>query len=249
MTSKPLVKVCIVFCITAILWVAVCGCDDLGAYSDVTDYYSSFGEIVLIDDESEEGYLIEEKFYNEQSRENFLNEEDRVPSSEYVYMAIPFKRDIEMDSVALYLESKEDVTVYINVYVSDDIPDNWLSLKEFEENRGSTGSASDDKPKYDDPHPDQRIGEVTVNLKKESWGSFVLDTFRVGQQTQNSIQIKDGQYLLLQFRNNSGVRELKEGKVVDPQTGLEIPKAKITMTNLLIRALGDELGVEAKEAN
>jgi hypothetical protein len=61
----------------------------------------------------------------------------------------------------------------------------------------------------------------------------------VGETSQKSIEIKDGQYILLQIRNNSGVRVFDEvkGIFVDPQTMLEIKKAEITMTNLLIRAL------------
>ena len=84
-----------------------------------------------------------------------------------------------------------------------------------------------------------RIGEMTVHLKNGKWGSFVLDTFRVNGTTRKSIEIKDGQYILLQIRNNSGVRVFNEEKqsFVDPQTGLELQKAEITMTNLLIRAL------------
>ena len=92
---------------------------------------------------------------------------------------------------------------------------------------------------YDDPDPETRIGEVTVRLKGEKWSSFLLDDFRVKGLIQKSIEINAGQYILLQIRNNSGVRVLDEEKqiFVDPQTGLDLQKAEITMTNLLIRAL------------
>ena len=92
---------------------------------------------------------------------------------------------------------------------------------------------------YDDPDPETRIGEMTVHLKNGKWGSFALDTFRVNGTTRKSVEIKDGQYILLQIRNNSGVRSFDEEKQVfiDTQTGLELQKAEITMTNLLIRAL------------
>ena len=92
---------------------------------------------------------------------------------------------------------------------------------------------------YDDPDPETRIGEISVHLKREKWGSILLDNFRVNGIMQKSVQIKNGQYILLQIRNNSGVRILDEEKqvFVDPQTGLELQKAEITVTNLLIRAL------------
>ena len=66
-----------------------------------------------------------------------------------------------------------------------------------------------------------------------------------------SIEIQKGQYILLQIRNNSGVRIFDEEKqaFVDPQTGLELSRVQLTMTNLLIRALnvtteGDAQGGE-----
>ena len=67
----------------------------------------------------------------------------------------------------------------------------------------------------------------------------MLDSFNVGGAVQNSIRINEDQYLLIQIRNNSGVRiyDSEKNTFVDPQTGLELQKAEITMTNLLIRAL------------
>jgi hypothetical protein len=93
--------------------------------------------------------------------------------------------------------------------------------------------------KYADPDPATRIGEIVVHLQKGKWASFVLDDFLVQGQSQTSIDIKEDQYVLLQFRNNSGVREFDETKqaYVDPQTGLALPTARITMTNLLVRSL------------
>ena len=48
MTSNKVIKSLFVLCITAILWVALCGCEDLGTYEDTEEYYSSFGDVVLI---------------------------------------------------------------------------------------------------------------------------------------------------------------------------------------------------------
>ena len=48
-----------------------------------------------------------------------------VERSDYVYMAIPFEKTIEMDTLALYLHSEDDVSVYISVYITDYIPSNF----------------------------------------------------------------------------------------------------------------------------
>ena len=237
MTFKKIVSTFFALCITATLAVATCGCDDLGAYENNEEYYNSFGNVVMLskdeDARKRAEYSIEQYFYNKESRENFLTDKNGVYSGiahdDYVYMAIPFGSNINMDTVALYLESKNDVTVYINVFVTDKIPTAWKSIEGNEIGNN----------KYDDPDPSTRLGEVAVHLKKEKWDSFVLDTFKVNEMTQNSLEIEDGQFLLIQIRNNSGVRVYDNEKkaYVDPQTGIELERAEITMTNLLIRAL------------
>jgi hypothetical protein len=73
-----------------------------------------------------------------------------------------------------------------------------------------------------------------------------IDTFKINEAYQKSIQLEKNQYILLQIRNNSGVRDLDKetGLLVDPQTGLVLEEANITMTNLLVRAIDE---AEAKE--
>lgn len=269
MTFKKVIKACIVLCATAILAIAVGGCDDLGVYSDAEEYYSSFDDIVLISGTSREkdNYSVKDYFYNDDSRRDFLRGDDGtykgVPHSDYVYMAIPFESDIEMDSFALYIQSESDVSVYMNFYITDKIPSEWKSLADLEsennetesdeaENSGAENENGDktetEEKVYDDPAPETRIGDTTVHLKGGNWNSFVLDIFTIDGKAQKSIEIKDGQYLLIQIRNNSGIRIYNEEKqiYVDPQTELELPTAEITMTNLLIRALGLENSTEVQ---
>ena len=256
MTFNGLLKACLAICITAILVIAVSGCEDLGAYSNTAEYYSAFGDIVMISGTSrkEDSYSVEDYFYNDDSRENFLRGEDGtykgVEYSDYVYMVIPFESDIEIDSLALYIQSESDVSVYINAFITDEIPSRWKSLADLEaennetdnENREESEGEETEEKVYDDPDFQTRIGDTTVHLKAGNWNSFVLDEFIVDSLIQKSVKIEDGQYLLLQFRNNSGVRIWNEEKqvFVDPQTSLELQNAEITMTNLLIRALNVE---------
>ena len=128
MTFNKIVSACIALCLMATLVVAMSGCDDLGAYADTEEYYNSFGDIVLISGSSreEKSYSVEKYFYNKESREDFLEGEDGayngVEYSDYVYMAIPFECDMNVDTLALYIKSQNEVTVYINVFVTDEIP-------------------------------------------------------------------------------------------------------------------------------
>lgn len=260
MRLKRLFKSAIALCITAILVIAVSGCEDLGAYSDTDMYYSSFGDIVLISGttRTEEDYSVEDYFYNKDSRDDFLRGDDGayegIEHSDYVYMAIPFECDITMDTLALYIQSESDVSVYMSIFVTDTIPSEWKSLtdleaendtaedengEEAEEKENEEENEENEEKVYDDPNPETRVGDVVIHLKGGKWNSFVLDTFNVNGAMQKSIQIEDGQYVLIQFRNNSGIRLFDEENqiYVDPQTNTELQRAEITMTNLLIRAL------------
>ena len=266
MRFKSIFKAFVAICMAAIILIAACGCEDLGAYENTEEYYSSFGDIVLIDGTTKNRteYSVETYFYNKESREDFLRGEDGaykgVEYAEYVYMAIPFESSINMDTLALFIQSKADVTVYISVFISDKIPTNWKAIADNVINQdgsnivlaeGAENESQNTEKVYDDPEPETRIGDVVVHLKNGKWNSFVLDTFKINGETQKSIQIKDGQYILLQIRNNSGVRVLDEDKqiFVDQDTGLELLRAEITMTNFLIRALDVKDGYGAQGGN
>lgn len=266
MRFKSISKAFVALCMAAIILIAACGCEDLGAYENTEEYYSSFGDIVLIDGttKNKTEYSVETYFYNKESREDFLKGEDGaykgVEYAEYVYVAIPFESSIDMDTLALFIQSKADVTVYISVFISDKIPTNWKAVADNVINQdgsnivlaeGAENESQNTEKVYDDPDSETRIGEVSVHLKNGKWNSFVLDVFKIGGKTQNSIQINDGQYILLQIRNNSGVRVFNEEKqaYVDAITGIELPSAEITMTNLLIRALDVKNGDEAQGGN
>ena len=266
MSFKSIFKAFVAICMAAIILIAACGCEDLGAYENTEEYYSAFGDVVLIDGTTKDKkeYSVKTYFYNKESREDFLRGEDGVYKgveyAEYVYMAIPFESSINMDTLALFIQSKADVTVYISVFVSDKIPTNWKAVADNVINQDGSESVLAEEAEnesqntekvYDDPDPQTSIGEVTVHLKNGKWNSFVLDVFKMDGKTQKSIQINDGQYILLQIRNNSGVRVFNEEKqaYVDKLTGIELPKAEITMTNLLIRALDVKSGDEAHGGN
>lgn len=294
MTFKKTVITCVAICIMAILWVALCGCDDLGAYEDTAEYYDAFGKVVMINGESGqvEEYKVDEYFYNEDSREDFLVDDDGnyygIEHGKFVYIAIPFEKDIDMDSLALYIQSLDDAAIYISFYVVDKLPLNFRPIGDkliaddetddtqnggteiggtetggtqtdgTETGGGETGDGNEtgdgtsggntenEKPKYDDPDYSASVGEIVIHLEKEKWNSFVLERFSVNGEAQESIQIKEDQYLLIQIRNNSGVREFDKDKnaFVDPQSGLELDAARITATNLLIRALDIKDGNE-----
>ena len=54
MLFKNIINACFAICIMAILGIALCGCEDLGAYEDTNEYYGSFDDIVMIDGQTKE---------------------------------------------------------------------------------------------------------------------------------------------------------------------------------------------------
>ena len=151
MRFKKIVSTCIALWLMVTLGVTMSGCDDLGAYEDVEEYYNAFGDVVLISGSSKakEEYSVEKYFYNKESREDFLKGEDGaykgVAHSDYVYMAIPFESNINMDTLALFLQSKINVTVYINVFVTDKIPTEWKAISDNVINSEETDDALDEE--------------------------------------------------------------------------------------------------------
>ena len=247
MLRKSIFKAFLAICITAILWVALCGCDDLGVYEDTEEYWNSFGEVSLVSGTPKkiDGFSVKDHFYNESSREDFLVGEDGkykgADHSDYSYMVVPFESSINMDSFALYLQSQTDVPLYVDLYVVNyaDWEDAMDILEAQGKSDGSSDTGADGSVEGDNPISITKIGAVSLVMKKDKWSSFVLDFFDVNKTSQKSIQINDGQCILLQFKNNSDVRVFDEEKQIylDPQTGYELKSANITMTNLLIRAL------------
>ena len=297
MKSKSIVNAFVVLCITAILAIAVCGCEDLGAYEDTAEYYDCFGNIIFVDGVTGDysDYSVEDCFYNKESKENFLAGENGeymgVPHDYYEYVAIPVESTIDMDTLALYIQADDKATVYISIYVADKIPDEDDTSTDtettgaqsespdvsntatggqsapLEEENGNesdmggdpnntiieterTESASEEAEKENEA-PEQteeeskpsyskvKIGEIVIQLNGGKWDSFMLDEFDVNGKAQKSIQINEGQYILMHIRNNSGLRtsDAADQASVEPQTENELQSVKITMTNLLVRTL------------
>jgi hypothetical protein len=297
MRSKSIINAFVVLCITAILAIAVCGCEDLGSYDDTSEYYDCFGNIIFVDGVTGDysDYSVEDCFYNKESKENFLAGENGeymgVPHDYYEYVAIPVERTIDMDTLALYIQADDKATVYISIYVANEIPNEddtstdtettgaqsessdvsdtaaegqSAPLEEGKCSESDMGSDPDntiietertesvsEEAETESETPEQteeevktsyakvKIGEIVIQLNGGKWDSFVLDEFDVNGQAQKSIQINEGQYILMHIRNNSGLRnpDAEDQASVEPQTENELQSVKITMTNLLVRTL------------
>lgn len=224
--------------------VTLAGCFDLGDFEDEEEYYDSFGDVRLVyqnptalekDIESED-YSVKDYFYNKNTGEKFAygdpkdeesDEGKDIPQLAYVYMAIPVEKDLSVDSVALYCNALQTCSMEVFFYLVDDLPDGgdftniWLlGEPEYEQKSNENGEAIDEKIDYSDPSDSLLVAKTTMQVKEGKWASLIVNDWN----QEDVLEIKDGQYLLLRFVNNSGVN-----------TTENLPVA-FRVTNLLVRA-------------
>lgn len=245
MRIKIFLKKLVSISVAAIVAVTLAGCFDLGDFSDESVYYSTFGDVQMVyqnnsitaeKDIQSKDYSVKDYFYNKNTGENFTygdpedefsDEGKDIPQLYYVYMAIPVRQDLRIDSFALYFNVIQTCSMEIFFYMVDELPDggdftNVRLLGEPEYHQKlENGETIYEKIKYSDPNDDLIVAKATMRAKTGMWVSIVVDHWN----DENMMEIKKGQYLLLRFVNNSGANI--EGN----------PPVEFRVTNLLIRAV------------
>lgn len=253
MRTKIFLKKATCLLVTAFMAVTAGACFDLGDYEDEEEYYNSFGDVKLVyqkvdvlekDIQSKE-YDVRDYFYNKNTGENFEygdpkddepDEGKTIPQYAYVYMAVPFEDDVDMDSFALFFNATTTASLRIAFYVVDDLPGDgaFSNIKLFgdpetqekKDDEGNTVYDDQGNPVmetivYDDPPETCLVTEQSVRLQENVWDSIVVESWKSGR----SVSVKDGQYLLMKFINNSGARGVEELPVC------------FRVTNMLVRAM------------
>lgn len=231
------------------------GCADLGEFDDLEHYHNAIGDIILISDPENSGgksYSVKDYFYNENSQDEFLVDENGVYKGvdleEYIYMAIPMNEDVIIDELSLYMFSETKRSVYISCYIVDELPTIIRGMGDslteaVEESPGAAEGDETSEPvviEYDDPDPEESIFNTVVHLTEYEWDSFTVSSFElVKGEPSKTCELLENKIFLIQFRNNSGI-DSEEGNSeskVDSVTGEVVEKASFTMTNLMIRAV------------
>ena len=93
------------------------GCINLGVFVEEENfdlYYSSFGEVVgkydLDGNVKNNNYDVEKSLFNDTTINHFTweNEDDSVEYQKYAYIVIPFKKDLKIESLALFIACSEN---------------------------------------------------------------------------------------------------------------------------------------------
>ena len=244
MRIKNFLKKMVSIGVATILAVTLAGCFDLGDFNDEEAYYSAFGDVKLVyqnsnvveKDIQNKDYSVKDYFYNKNTGKNFTYGDPKdqesdvgkdIPQLPYVYMVIPLLEDLSMDSVALYFNAQQTCSLEVFFYVVDDLPDggDFTNIRlfgepEYQQKLDDNNETIYEKIEYSDPNDSLMVAKATLQVKTGKWDPLIVDNFDKG----NALELKAEQYLLLRFVNNSGAN------------AGENPSVAFRVTNLLIRA-------------
>lgn len=247
----------LILTISIFVLIFLTGCMDLGTFTkeDTFDeYYSSFGEVVGKYDHDgtvkNNGYDVEKSLFNDTTINHFTweNASDAVEYQEYAYIVIPFKEDLKIESIALFIacrEEDQDNVGKVLRFTSFYYPDS-SSLPSDEEIKLLTSPNTKIVVEKDDEGNDvekEVVIEYADRLSSESicsvsykvtdtWGDGIIlqnftQTTNIGYSyvSDNCLCAKAGSYLYIRVENNSGL------------TGNSSTACAISFMNLMIRAI------------
>ena len=227
------------------------GCTpDLGKFNNESggfdDYYDSIDDLVGKYESPKDGdaskmelknqtYDLEDSITNEYIMEHldWENGAEEVEARQYIYIVIPFKRDLKIESIALYVkkdQSSASGQLEISAFYfpnSDSCPDD-NKLKKSSDPDTKIEDGVEVAIEYPDPNTQMRNAGATFYVTN-NFDSFVIEgfhqTFDYGTSyvSDGNLLVKEGSYLYLRIENNSALNR-------------SMTPISIQFINLLIRA-------------
>jgi len=201
-------------------------------------YYETFGNIELTKQDCDtNSYEISKSFFNKQcvnETRNWDSSSDCVEYDEYVYLTLPFKKDVKIDSVSLYFKAQdlaEETSMLIYFFIVDSF-DPSDDFRTYDKWQLEFNKEADDRHKIGD-YKDLDINDaykvINLAVNNYSWNSFTVGFLEKGSsENLQPYEFHDGDKIVLMFKNNSGIG-YDEG----------LSKIKISSTNLIVRANDD----------
>ena len=197
-------------------------------------YYDSFGEVKGLYDGGQESYDIEESLFNDKTMKEFKwnDDADAVKEKQYLYLVLPFKASLKVETIAFYLKSPTNITAELSLFYflgESGVPQKikYLTSPETEPIYDDDGNIIGEEPIEYDDDPTILKGMIAgkLELNANSWVSVGFGGF--SQQGYDDSYLHTGKDGLLYIRvdNNSG---WNVGKL-EPVT--------FTFINLLVRAV------------
>ena len=213
------------------------GCGvDLGVFEKedgYKSYYESFGDVDALYDGGSHSYDIEKSLFNADliQGSNWADEDDEVKKEEYVYIILPFKKELKIECIALAFMSPFSSNLEFNMFYfvnSDYAPDKikYLSSPDTEPIYDDDGNYIGEKEiEYDDPSKEESILSGNLSLIRGEWESYTFGDFKQGGYQDGYLHTGQDGLLYIRIENNSGHN--KETLV----------SATFTFVDLIIRAV------------
>lgn len=225
--------------LSLVAMLSLTACFDLGTFGDENgehkDYYDSFGEIAGIFDGGKHGYDLEDSVFNDYTvnEMDWEDEDDEVKSEEYVYLVIPFKRAMQIESIGMFVgtDTNVDLSVAAFYYPNESYAPAKIKYKSSPDTEIVT--VKDDEGNdveveveivYDDPDPSLAVAETTLYTVAGDWTDFLLENFMQEGYEDGLLHTGDNGLLYIRIDNNSGLYP-------------DLATCSFTFINLLIRAI------------
>ncbi len=187
-----------------------CGMD-LGTFSESDDlsvYYDAFGDLEGLYDGGDESYDFEDSLFNEYTLEKFEWEDsgDAVESQEYLYLIIPFKEDLTIETLAFFIYTDVNVAIELNFfyYAPDASRPSKIRYLTSPTEEYNDDTEQYEPIEYDDPDVSTSICTIKGNIVKEEWNSFACEGFNQPDYDDGCLHAQDDGYLYIRMENNSG---------------------------------------------
>ena len=207
-------------------------CMDLGIFTDDDHYqalYDSIGRIEGIFDGGSHSYDLEDSLFNSYSVEklDWKDDADKVAYEEYVYIVIPFEAALQVESVALFMNSAVATELEISAFYFESstlVPEKIKYKSSPDTETVIVEEVETEVPiVYDDPAKSDRIAGAFCNANSD-WGNFVLEKFTQTGYTDGYLHTGVDGALYLRIENNSGLNK-------------EMQNCSFNFNGLLIRAV------------
>ena len=223
--------------ISLISMLAISGCGvDLGVFEkddDYESYYESFGDVDALYDGGEHSYDIKKSLFNADliQGSGWEDEDDEVKKEEYVYIVLPFEKELKIECIALAFMSPFSSNLEFNMFYfvnSDYAPEKikYLSSPDTEPVYDEDDNYIGEKEiEYDDPSKEESILSGELSLIREEWASYSFGGFKQDGYQDGYLHTGQDGLLYIRIENNSGHN--KETLV----------SATFTFVDLIIRAV------------
>ena len=211
------------------LFISGCG-PNLGIFEgdDGENYYEAFGDVKGLYDGGDHSYDVEDSLANEKTINEFSwDDGDEVEEEAYLYIIIPFEKELKIQSVVLFFKTDINVMVELSCFYFPDDSSTPEKIK-YLSSPDKEHEEDEEEIVYDDPAKENSIANGSITLYKEEWSSVSFGNFQQEGHLDDYLYTAVDSLLYIRIENNSGFNR-------DTMTSVSF-----TFITLLVRAVNPD---------